>query len=89
MWILIRWLRQEPADLDLQCFHIFLKTTGSAGQGLNLSEYSSASILCVCKTDSSVYLVLSTKVKSVAHLYFASLLIIRYIYFFKKKAVIS
>ena len=20
MWILIRWLRQKPADLDLQCF---------------------------------------------------------------------
>ena len=20
-WILIRWLRQEPANLDLQCFH--------------------------------------------------------------------
>ena len=27
VWILIRWLHQKPADLDLQCFH----------KGINLS----------------------------------------------------
>ena len=33
MWILIRWLHQKPADLDLQCFQIGINL-GSAGQGL-------------------------------------------------------
>ena len=27
MWILIRWLRQKPADLDLQCFKIKIRLT--------------------------------------------------------------
>ena len=34
MWILIRWLRQKPADLDLQCFQNRINLD-SAGQGLN------------------------------------------------------
>ena len=36
VWILIRWLHQKPADLDLQCFkkntHI---KPGSVGQGFS------------------------------------------------------
>ena len=35
MWILIRWLRQKPADLDLQCFQKRINE-GSAGQGLTV-----------------------------------------------------
>ena len=37
MWIQIRWLRQKPADLDLQC--VFLKkriNQGSTGKGLKI-----------------------------------------------------
>ena len=33
VWILIRWLRQKPADLDLQCFQKRINPH-SAGQGL-------------------------------------------------------
>ena len=33
MCILISWLHQEPADLDVQCFQKRINT-GSAGQGL-------------------------------------------------------
>ena len=35
MWVLIRWLRQKPADLDLQCFQKRINE-GLAGQGLTL-----------------------------------------------------
>ena len=34
LWIHIRWLRQKPDDLDLQCFKKE-KNLGSAGQRLN------------------------------------------------------
>ena len=32
VWILIRWFRLKPADLDLQCFSINSINPGSAGQ---------------------------------------------------------
>ena len=32
-WILIRWLRQKPADLDLQCFQKGIRS-GSAGMSV-------------------------------------------------------
>ena len=35
-WILIRWLRQKPADQDLQCFQKKRINEGSAGQGLTV-----------------------------------------------------
>ena len=34
MWILIRWLRPKPADLDLKCFFKNKKIPNSAGSGL-------------------------------------------------------
>ena len=34
MWILISWLRQKPADLDLQCFQKRINP-GSAAQGFS------------------------------------------------------
>ena len=34
VWILIRWLRQKPADLDLQCFEKKTINLGSVGQEL-------------------------------------------------------
>ena len=34
MTILIRWLLQNPADVDLQCFPKKGTNLGSAGQGL-------------------------------------------------------
>ena len=54
MWILIRWLRQKPADLDLQCFKKRIKPD-SAGQWLqagNLGQilitfYSSTNFLLI------------------------------------------
>ena len=33
LWILIRWLRQKPADLDLQCFQKIINSR-SALQGI-------------------------------------------------------
>ena len=35
--ILISWLQQKPADLDLHCFLKRIKSV-SAGQGLSLSD---------------------------------------------------
>ena len=35
VWILIRWLHQKPADLDLQCFQKRINP-GSGGQELNI-----------------------------------------------------
>ena len=32
MWIMIRWLRQKPADLDLQCFKNKNINPGLAGE---------------------------------------------------------
>ena len=37
MWILIRWLCQKPADLDLQCLQKRINPV-SAGQGLILEH---------------------------------------------------
>ena len=34
VWILIRWLLQKPADLDLQCFQKKKINPGWAGQGI-------------------------------------------------------
>ena len=41
VWILIRWLRQKPADLIYSVFFLKKKTNpGSAGQGLNYSIFA-------------------------------------------------
>ena len=45
MSILIRWLRQKPADLALQCFRKKDKNLGSAGQGLIITDISSYIII--------------------------------------------
>ena len=37
MWILIRWLHQKPADLNLHCFQKRINPV-SAGQGLILEH---------------------------------------------------
>ena len=38
MWILIRWLPQKPADLDLKCFQK-RKHAGLAGQGVHIISF--------------------------------------------------
>ena len=52
MWILISWLRQKPADLDIQFLQKMINP-GSAGQGLILMRlprgetmFSSQSYVC-------------------------------------------
>ena len=55
MWILIRWLRQKPADLDLQCFQKTINP-GSVEQGLislplhyNSKEGSDSVVECLTR----------------------------------------
>ena len=44
MWILISWLPQKPADLDLHYFHTMINMD-SAGQGLKcISESDKAPV---------------------------------------------
>ena len=43
MWILIRWLRQKPVDLDLQCFQKRINL-GSVGQWLNALDLLANSV---------------------------------------------
>ena len=42
--ILIRWLRQNPADLDLHCFLKRIYPGGSSAQGLNVHEQLSKTL---------------------------------------------
>ena len=49
MWILIRWLHQKPADLDLHCFQKRINT-GSAREWLQFLYLSDIkqSHICMC-----------------------------------------
>ena len=42
VWILIRWLNQKSADLNVQCFQEQQINLGSAGQGLRKDNLSLA-----------------------------------------------
>ena len=44
MWILISWLHQKPADLDLHCFQKKWINLGSAGQELKFIQTISLGI---------------------------------------------
>ena len=65
MLILIRWLHQKPADLDLQCFPKKRINSGSAGQELikscNRSMLRSNCTFCWLEEELPLVLVNNTK----------------------------